>query len=73
MARTLKFIFRRQPAWGAPEMGTFRKQGIETGFFPHDPDPKLLFEFFIDLAEDIIVGISRFKPARWLKENPREG
>jgi hypothetical protein len=68
MAWAFKLILRWQPARGTSQMGAFREYGIETGLFPHNPDPKFLFEFFIDLTQDKILGITCFKSLGWFKE-----
>lgn len=72
MARALKLIFRCQPAWGAAEVSTFRKQSIEAGFFSHDPDAILLLELFIDLPKEIVVWLAGLKSCRRQKKNPRK-
>ena len=69
VAWTFEFVLGGEPARRATQMGAFGKNGVDAGFFPNDPDPLLLLEFFTDFANSEVGWQSCFEGRRGLKEN----
>ena len=69
VARTFEFILGSEPTRRATQMGTFGEDGVDAGFFPDDPDPLFLLEFFADFTNSEVGRQSGFEGRRWLKKN----
>ena len=50
MARTFKFVLGGKPTGRAAQVSAFGEDGVDAGFFPNDPDPLFLLEFFADFT-----------------------
>src|SRR4030095_16592802 len=72
VARTLKFIFCREPARRAAQVRTLGEQRINPIILANNPNPVVLFVLFADFSEGV-VGWQSHLQYRWgLKENSGE-
>ena len=72
VTRAFVLVLRPGPAWGAAEVGTFGKDGVQPNGFAYNPHPEFLGVFFAHLTDRVGTRKSCFEFRGRQEQHPRK-